>query len=74
MRKFLALLIFVPCLLTAQGRGTHRRPAAAGAVGRDFVREVLKFEYRIPMRDGVKLFTSVYIPRTWSRTTRPIPS
>jgi len=21
-----------------------------------------KYEYRIPMRDGVKLFTSVYIP------------
>src|SRR5215471_16796104 len=22
-----------------------------------------KFEYRIPMRDGVKLFTSVYVPK-----------
>ena len=37
---------------------------AAGAVGREFVREnYSKFEYRIPMRDGVKLFTSVYVPK-----------
>src|SRR5271166_5586598 len=29
-----------------------------------FVREnYSKFEYRIPMRDGTKLFTSVYIPK-----------
>ena len=42
-------------------------PAAAGApaaIARDFVREnYTKFEYRIPMRDGVKLFTSVYVPK-----------
>ena len=29
-----------------------------------FVREnYTKFEYRIPMRDGAKLFTSVYVPK-----------
>jgi predicted acyl esterase len=52
-------------LLTAQGRGTATAaPPAAGAVGREFVREnYSKFEYRIPVRDGVKLFTSVYIPK-----------
>ena len=27
-----------------------------------------KYEYRIPMRDGVKLFTSVYVPKDQSRT------
>ncbi|CAN5312080.1 CocE/NonD family hydrolase [soil metagenome] len=27
-----------------------------------------KFEYQIPMRDGVKLFTSVYIPKDKSKT------
>src|SRR5947209_6172083 len=27
-----------------------------------------KFEYRIPMRDGAKLFTQVYVPRDGSRT------
>ncbi|MBX7135006.1 MAG: CocE/NonD family hydrolase [Fimbriimonadaceae bacterium] len=30
-----------------------------------------KFEYRIPMRDGVRLFTSVYVPKDRS-TTYPI--
>ena len=42
----------------APGRG------APPAVNAAYVREnYTKFEYRIPMRDGVKLFTSVYIPK-----------
>ena len=41
----------------AQGTATAN-PAA------DFIREhYAKFEYKIPMRDGVKLFVSVYEPR-----------
>ncbi|MFQ5739745.1 MAG: CocE/NonD family hydrolase [Acidobacteriota bacterium] len=33
-----------------------------------YIREhYTKFEYRIPMRDGVKLFTSVYVPKDKSR-------
>src|ERR1039458_687598 len=65
MRNFGFLLILAPCLLTAQGRGAPAAaPAATGTMGRDFVREnYSKFEYRIPMRDGVKLFTSVYVPK-----------
>ncbi len=27
-----------------------------------------KYDYRIPMRDGVKLFTTVYVPKDFSRT------
>ena len=27
-----------------------------------------KFDYRIPMRDGVRLFTSVYVPKDFGRT------
>src|SRR5437667_10231619 len=27
-----------------------------------------KYEYRIPMRDGVKLFTAVYVPKDDSQT------
>ena len=59
-------------LLFAQGRGGGAAAAAAqaapattpGVVGREFVREnYTKFEYRSPMRDGVKLFTSVYVPK-----------
>lgn len=34
----------------------------------DYIRQhYTKFEYRIPMRDGVKLFTSVYIPNDTSQ-------
>ncbi|MFQ5752985.1 MAG: X-Pro dipeptidyl-peptidase, partial [bacterium] len=28
----------------------------------------VKYEYQIPMRDGVKLFTSVYVPKDKSKT------
>jgi len=39
-------------------------PGATTAVDAAFVREnYSKYEYRIPMRDGVKLFTSVYVPK-----------
>ncbi len=64
MRSLFTVLLFAPCLLPAQGRG----PAAAATVppvnGRDFVRENYnKFESLVPMRDGVKLFTSIYVPK-----------
>ncbi len=43
-------------------------PWPAAAQGRDWVRaHYTKYEYRIPMRDGVKLFTSVYLPKDASQ-------
>jgi uncharacterized protein len=40
-----------------------------------FIREnYTKFEYRIAMRDGVKLFTSVYIPKDVFTDGRVSPS
>ena len=44
----------VPAYLAAQG-------------GFDIQAHYEKHEYQIPMRDGVKLFTSVYAPRDTSR-------
>jgi putative CocE/NonD family hydrolase len=38
------------------------------AVARAIREHYTKFEYRIPMRDGVHLFTSVYAPKDRSRT------
>jgi putative CocE/NonD family hydrolase len=39
-------------------------PSKAGAQGAEYVKShYTKFEYRIPMRDGVKLFTAVYVPK-----------
>jgi putative CocE/NonD family hydrolase len=57
------LLICLPAL--AQNRPVREIPSqVAGTVGLAYVREnYTKYEYKIPMRDGVKLFTSVYIPK-----------
>src|SRR4051812_38882472 len=42
--------------------------AQAPAPTGDYVKEhYTKYEYRIPMRDGKKLFTSVYIPKDASQ-------
>ena len=39
-------------------------PGRFGAQGLEFIKShYTKFEYQIPMRDGVKLFTSVYVPK-----------
>ncbi len=59
------LALMLPALLLAQGRGGGVPPVAAapGTVNRSYVREnFTNFQYRTPMRDGVKLFTSVYVP------------
>jgi putative CocE/NonD family hydrolase len=66
-RFLLSLLFLLPSALHAQGRDGAAPPAppsVPGAINREFVREnYTKFEYHIPMRDGVKLFTSVYVPK-----------
>ncbi|MBM3728112.1 MAG: CocE/NonD family hydrolase [Acidobacteria bacterium] len=44
-------------------------PVGAWAQGVEFVKaNYTKYEYRIAMRDGKKLFTSVYLPKDSSRT------
>jgi putative CocE/NonD family hydrolase len=43
-------------------------PGVAAAQGEDAVKAAYtKYEYRIPMRDGKKLFTSVYVPKDTSQ-------
>ncbi len=80
MRVLVLLLFTTPSLLLAQGRGAAPAPApgppaaSPGGVTREFVREnYSKFEYRIPMRDGVKLFTSVYVPKDAITDNRTYP-
>jgi putative CocE/NonD family hydrolase len=47
----------------------HAQPRAQNAAAAEAVKaKYEKREIRIPMRDGVKLFTSVYIPRDTSRS------
>ena len=53
------------------GGGRGRR-AAASADGNNVKANYTKYEYMIPMRDGVRLFTAVYVPKDTSEKY-PIP-
>jgi putative CocE/NonD family hydrolase len=72
MRKVLSLSAVALCLVAQQqraGRGGGAAPvpapaaAASGYTAAEARENYTKFEYRVPMRDGAKLFTSVYIPK-----------
>jgi putative CocE/NonD family hydrolase len=81
MRKLLLLSFLGTIAVYPQGRAgrgaaatTSPAPAADANTGAAFVREnYSKFEYRIPMRDGKKLFTSVYIPKDVFSDARTYP-
>jgi uncharacterized protein len=63
MRTLLSVLLLVGLAAAQGGRGAAQTGTAADDRAA-FVREnYTKFEYRIAVRDGVKLFTSVYIPK-----------
>ena len=68
MRRSSALFAIAFMAGSAAVAGAQRgaNPAAAEAVKAHY----RKLEVRIPMRDGAKLFTSIYIPRD---TTRNAP-
>ncbi|HKV39454.1 MAG TPA: CocE/NonD family hydrolase [Blastocatellia bacterium] len=57
--------------VTAAGAVVRAQDASKEAPKEDYVRaHYTKYEYRIPMRDGKKLFTSVYVPKD---TSQPYP-
>jgi predicted acyl esterase len=57
-------LLFVLCLLLLAS-GLYAQPKAPDA---DYIKaNYQKYEYQIPMRDGRKLFTSVYVPKDQSK-------
>ncbi len=58
-----AVLLVLPAVLYAQAK-----PDTPPAY--DVKAHYTKYEFRIPMRDGVKLFTSVYVPKD---TSQPYP-
>ena len=52
----------------------HAQQPASDAPQEDFVRShYTKYEYRIPMRDGVRLFTAVYVPKASAFPDDPGP-
>ena len=68
MRKIILFFFFAAGSLLPQGtanQANQNAPLATPAnPGTPWVREnYSKFEYHVPVRDGVKLFTSVYIPK-----------
>ncbi|NCD71393.1 CocE/NonD family hydrolase [Mucilaginibacter agri] len=60
MRLIFSLFI----LLTGFGAFAQQPPASDAAYIKD---NYTKYEYQIPMRDGKKLFTSVYVPKDQSK-------
>src|SRR5579863_6568733 len=51
-------------ILLLIGLPASAQPAGAAAQGAAFIREnYTKYEFRIPVRDGKRLFTAVYVPK-----------
>src|ERR1700677_1342732 len=63
MRRNLAVVAFIALTLTAS-LAAQAKPDAPEF---DIKEHYTKYEYRIPMRDGVHLFTSIYVPKDTSR-------
>ncbi|VTS02139.1 x-pro dipeptidyl-peptidase : Putative hydrolase, CocE/NonD family OS=Singulisphaera acidiphila (strain ATCC BAA-1392 / DSM 18658 / VKM B-2454 / MOB10) GN=Sinac_2220 PE=4 SV=1: Peptidase_S15: PepX_C [Gemmata massiliana] len=63
-----ALGTFAPPVFAQPGPVAASKPLA-GAELKDYIRaHYTKYEYQIPMRDGVKLFTAVYVPKDDAHT------
>ena len=70
LRKLAVTLIFGTCIATATAgsvlaAASHDEPAES-AKKFNISAHYTKYEYRIPMRDGVTLFTAVYLPKDQS--------
>ena len=60
-------------LLLAAMPIAHAQQSAATDSAENFVRShYTKYEYRIPMRDGKRLFTAVYVPKDAFRRPGPL--
>jgi hypothetical protein len=73
IRPALSLLAALVALACAQPAASAAGAAADVAAGpstgqADLRARYTKYEYRIPMRDGTRLFTAVYVPKDASRT------
>ena len=61
LRKFFCLLVLLSVTSPSMAQEANKRA--------EYIRaNYAKFEYEIPMRDGIRLFTSVYIPNDQSKT------
>ena len=65
---FLRILFGAMALVVVAGAPAARAQAPAAPAEYSIKENYTKYEYRIPMRDGVKLFTAVYVPKDQART------
>src|SRR6202167_5795682 len=71
VRRSVFVVIAVTILALPFDRAQQSAPQPANE---DFVRaHYTKYEYRIPMRDGVRLFTAVYVPKASAFSPDPGP-
>ena len=69
-RILVSILISAACIAT----NVHAQQFANDTASQEFVRShYTKYEYRIPMRDGVRLFTAVYVPKASAFADDPGP-
>jgi uncharacterized protein len=69
LRVFLLLLLVVPAAAQERHPPTEKEKELAEFIKANYT----KHEYMVRMRDGVRLFTSVYVPKDASATnTYPI--
>jgi putative CocE/NonD family hydrolase len=64
MRILISPLLFAAILVPAMAQTSAPPPPAGEYVKANYT----KYEFRVPMRDGVRLFTSVYVPKDQSQT------
>jgi hypothetical protein len=62
--RLLGLVLFIFAFIFIANLAAQNRPDAPEF---DVKAHYTKYEYRIPMRDGVRLFTAVYLPKDGSR-------
>jgi len=70
IRRSFSILAFGALLACSAGASIAMQAGDAPAAKRPVREAYTKYEYRIPMRDGVHLFTAVYVPKD---TSRPYP-
>jgi len=76
LRTFVFLLLACPLIHAQRGAAPPPAPAATPPAESNmaFIRESYsKYEYRVPMRDGIKLFTTIYIPKDVAGEGRTYP-
>jgi uncharacterized protein len=65
-RLYFVLALAVFSLCGARAAAAQAQPLTAAQAAEQLRARYTKYEYRIPMRDGVRLFTAVYVPKDTS--------